>query len=70
MDGWIGPRVMRCSNGHLFTAGEGKRIFGSLHFGPARLMQCPIDGKWGLVGNVDRRNLTEDQLAQAARYRT
>ena len=69
VDGWIGPRVMRCSNGHLFTAGEGKRILGSVHFGPARLMRCPVDGTWGFVRNVDRRNLTQAQLTEAARYR-
>lgn len=65
----IGQRILRCSNGHLFTSSETSRLLGSFHLGPARLMQCPVDGKWGLMGNVAASSLSEEQLAEAEKYR-
>lgn len=69
MDGIIGKRVLRCSDGHLFTSSEGSRLFLSVHFGPKRLMRCPVDGKWRMMSNVDSRTLNPAELAQASEHR-
>lgn len=65
MDGVIGKRILRCSDGHLFTSSEGGRLFRSVHLGAKRLMRCPVDHKWRIMSNVDRRDLTPDQITQA-----
>jgi hypothetical protein len=64
MDGVIGKRVLHCSDGHLFTSSETDRLFRSLHLGAKRLMRCPVDHKGRVVSNVERRDLTPDQIAQ------
>jgi hypothetical protein len=64
----FGDRVLRCSDGHLFVSHESSRLFGSIHLGPMRLMQCPVDGKMRMCGNVRAKNLTPEQLAEAQRY--
>lgn len=69
MDGIIGDRILRCSDGHLFTSGQGGRTFGSLHLGPKRLMRCPVDGRWRLMSNVGSRSLSEADRFQTAQYR-
>jgi hypothetical protein len=66
----FGERVLRCSDGHLFVSSESSRLFGSVHLGPVRKMQCPVDGKFVTVGNVRADSLTDEQLAEAERYRT
>jgi hypothetical protein len=66
MEGISGRRILRCSDGHRFTSSEGARIFGSIHLGPKRLMRCPVDHRWRLVGNVDAKDLTEAQRIEAA----
>lgn len=65
----IGDRVLRCSDGHLFVSREGSRLFNSIHLGPFRLMQCPVDGKMRMCGNVRGKDLTPEQLAEAERYK-
>jgi hypothetical protein len=69
VEGIIGDRILRCSDGHYFTAGESSRLAGSIHFGPKRFMRCPVDGKWRMTGNARSAELTPDQLDQAQRYR-
>lgn len=69
MEGTIGRRILRCSDDHLFTSSEGSRLFLSLHLGPSRLMRCPVDGRWRMTRNVNSRDLTEAQLAEAAQHR-
>lgn len=69
MDGVIGRRILRCSDGHLFTSSEGARLFLSLHMGPKRLMRCPVDRKWRMMQNVNSTALTEAELAEAAQHR-
>lgn len=64
----FGDRVLRCSDGHLFTSSETGRLLTSVHLGPKRLMRCPVDGKWRLAGNVDKGGLTQEQLAEAGQY--
>ena len=63
MDGIIGDRVLRCSDGHVFTSSEIARLFRSVHFGPRRLMRCPVDGKWRMMTNVRRDDLTDEERA-------
>jgi hypothetical protein len=65
MEGIIGRRILRCSDGHLFTSTESARLFRSIHLGPKRLMRCPVDGRWRLAGNVDAEDLSEEELAEA-----
>jgi hypothetical protein len=67
--GVFGDRILRCSDGHLFVSSEAGRLFGSLHLGPERLIQCPVDGEWRMAGNVRARTLTAAQLAEARKYR-
>jgi hypothetical protein len=68
MAGIIGKRILRCSDGHLFTSGEGSRLFLSVHLGPKRLMRCPVDGKLRMMENVNSRDLSEAELQQAHQY--
>jgi sugar/nucleoside kinase (ribokinase family) len=66
----FGERILRCSDGHLFTSSESSRLFGSIHLGPFRRMQCPVDGKIVMCGNVREASLTPEQLEEARRFRT
>ena len=69
MDGIIGDRILRCSDGHLFTSSEGARLFGSVHFGPKRLMRCPVDGRWRMATNVDSHTLSAAERKDAENHR-
>jgi len=64
----FGDRILRCSQGHLFTSSEAGRLFGSIHLGPARLMVCPVCGKMRMATNVRASTLTEEQLEEARRH--
>lgn len=68
--GIFGDRIMRCTDGHLFVASETSRLFNSVHLGPFREMQCPVDGKIVTVGNVRADTLTPQELEEARKYRT
>jgi hypothetical protein len=68
MEGIIGNRILRCSDGHLFTSTESSRLLLSAHFGPKRLMRCPVDGKWRMMENVSSKDLTEEQLREAGQH--
>jgi hypothetical protein len=70
MEGIIGDRILRCSDGHLFVSGERARLFMSVHLGPKRFLRCPVDRKWRMAGNIDSANLTEQETEQARKYRT
>src|SRR6266576_1676692 len=59
----FGDRILRCSDGHLFVSSDSSRLFGSIHMGPFRKMQCPVDGKIVTCGNVREASLTPEQLA-------
>lgn len=67
MEGIIGDRILRCSDGHLFVSGEGSRLLLSLHLGPKRLMRCPVDGRLRMMSNVNSKDLSESELAQLGR---
>jgi hypothetical protein len=65
----IGERILRCSDGQLFTSSEGARLFLSLPLGPKRLMRCPGDRNRRMMQNVNSAELTEAELAAAAQHR-
>jgi hypothetical protein len=65
----FGDRIMRCTDGHLFVASQTSRLFGSVHLGPFRRMQCPVDGKIVTVSNVRADTLTPEELEEARKHR-
>jgi hypothetical protein len=69
MEGIVGDRILRCSDGHLFVSSEGGRLFLSVHFGPKRFMRCPVDRRWRMAGNVNSRDLTPEEIEQARQHR-
>ena len=69
MDGIIGDRILRCSDGHLFVSGQTARLFRSVHLGPKRFLRCPVDKKWRIAGNVDSRDLSPEEVEQARQHR-
>lgn len=64
----IGRRVLRCHDGHLFVSTESERLFGSIHVGWWRMMQCPVDGSFRMCGNVQQKTLRPDQIDALQRY--
>lgn len=66
----FGDRIMHCTDGHLFVASQTSRLFGSVHLGPFRRMQCPVDGKIVTVSNVRADTLTPEELEEARKHRT
>lgn len=68
MERIFGRRILRCSDGHLFTSSESSRLLRTIHLGPKRLMRCPVDRRWRLVGNVDAKELTEAEREEAAEH--
>jgi len=69
VEGIVGDRILRCSDGHLFVSGEAKRLFLSVHLGPKRLIRCPVDRKLRMAGNVSAADLTEREIEQARSHR-
>lgn len=65
----IGDRILRCSEGHLYTSSETARLFGSVHLGPKRLMYCPLCQKMRLTSNVRAKTLSPQQLEEARQNR-
>jgi hypothetical protein len=70
VEGIVGDRILRCAQGHLFTSGEAARLFDSVHLGSKRFMRCPVDGKWGIASNVNRLDLSEQELLEARNNHT
>jgi len=70
MEGIIGDRILRCSDGHLFISGELARLFGSVHMGTKRLIRCPVDGKLRMAGNVNSAELTDEEIEEARKHHT
>lgn len=58
-------RILRCSDGHLYTSSALSRLFLSMHLGPKRLERCAVDHRWRLTENVDPGELTETEIRQA-----
>ena len=56
--------IYRCADGHLFQRTI-KSMLLEANLGPKRhLAKCPIDGKLGVIVRVDKRDLTEQQIAE------
>jgi hypothetical protein len=66
----FGDRILRCTDGHLFVSSASSRLFGSIHLGPVRKIQCPVDGNIVTASNVRASALTPEQLQEAEKYRT
>jgi hypothetical protein len=66
----FGNRILRCTDGHLFVSSVASRLFGSIHLGPVRKIQCPVDGNIVTASNVRASTLTPEQLQEAQKYRT
>jgi hypothetical protein len=62
-----GQRIMRCGEGHLFTAGLASRLF-AVHLGTTTLMPCPVDGNWSMCTVVEAEDLSEEDLEEARRH--
>lgn len=65
----FGDRILRCSDGHLFTSSVWSRLFRSAHLGAQRYMTCPVDGQRRLCENAWTQELTPAQLEEARHYR-
>jgi hypothetical protein len=65
LEGIVGDRILRCSDGHLFVSSETGRLFSSIHLGAKRLMRCPVGGNWRMASNVNSSDLTEAELQEA-----
>jgi hypothetical protein len=62
MEGIVGKRILRCSDGHLFISSESARLLLSLHFVPRRLMRCPVDGRFRMMSDVNSKDLPESEV--------
>lgn len=65
----FGDRILRCSQGHLYTSSETARLAGSIHLGPKRLMYCPLCQKMRMTSNVPAKTLTPQQFEEASQNR-
>jgi hypothetical protein len=70
VEGIVGDRILRCSDGHLFVSNETSRLFASVHLGANRFIRCPVDGKWRMASNVNSADLTEAELQEARSHHT
>lgn len=59
--------IIRCSDGHLFTANWIPLVgIRSIRLGTKRYARCPVNRRWRLMERVSPGELSADQLAQAA----
>lgn len=62
--------IFRCSDGHLYSAAQGKSLLLSVHLGAgSHLQRCPVDGRWRRASRVSRNDLSDQQIAEAGRHR-
>jgi hypothetical protein len=59
--------ILRCSDGHLYTATRDTLLYRSVHFGTTQFRPCPVDHKWRLAKFVDPSTLIRRELEQAER---
>ncbi|HYM40370.1 MAG TPA: hypothetical protein VEY12_09585 [Thermoplasmata archaeon] len=63
-------RILRCSDGHLFTSTFiPGASFRAVRLGASRYQRCPVGNHWSLVATVDPATLTAEQRAAAAQFR-
>jgi hypothetical protein len=56
--------IYRCPDGHLFMRSFKSMIF-EANLGPGRHMtKCPVDGRRVIITRVNRRDLSEAQIAE------
>jgi hypothetical protein len=62
-----GPqRIVRCSQGHLYTTTWMPFIsLKSIRLGSRRFQRCPVGHHWALTEQVDPGTLTEEERAAA-----
>ena len=59
--------VLRCSDGHLYTATRDTLLYRSIHFGTTQFRPCPVDHRWRTARFVDMSTLTRPELEEAER---
>lgn len=64
-----GDLFLKCSDGHVYMASMQTIRWRSMHIGTTQYRRCPIDNKWRKAVFVNPRELTKDQLDQAAANR-
>jgi hypothetical protein len=57
--------VLRCSDGHLYTATRDTVLYRSIHFGNTQFRPCPVDHKWRTAKLVDLNTLSRAELEEA-----
>jgi hypothetical protein len=61
--------IVRCTQGGLFeTKWVPLASFKAVRLGSRRLQRCPVHRKWELVQRVEKTTLSDQELAEAARY--
>ena len=64
--------ILRCSDGHLFTATRLKLVFLSVHLGFVGWLRCPVDHKWRIVTPVrayEANSIPDAEITEAMRHR-
>ena len=57
--------ILRCSDGHLYTASRDTLLYRSIHFGTTQFRPCPVDHRWRIAKFVDPNTLSLAELEQA-----
>jgi hypothetical protein len=57
--------ILRCSDGHLYTAARDTLLYRSIHFGTTLFRPCPVDHRWRTARFVDLNTLTRSELEEA-----
>lgn len=65
----MAARILRCSDGHLFSATQLKLIVLSAHFVDKVWLRCPVDRKWRMADKIGASGLSETELYEARRHR-
>jgi hypothetical protein len=61
--------VLRCSDGHLFTATALKLMFLSVHVIDKVWLRCPVDHKWRMASMIPVGALSDTDLYEAQQHR-
>jgi hypothetical protein len=60
--------ILRCADGHLYTATMDALLYRSIHFWSTQFRPCPVDRKWRTAKFVDANTLTRQELDEAAKH--
>jgi hypothetical protein len=61
--------VLRCSDGHLFSATRLKLVFLSVHLIDKGWLRCPVDHRWRIASVVVGNALSDAELHEAEQHR-